>query len=278
MQLQQQATSSPLLVLENQQHRRALGRDAIVEEAKSYGLSEAAFSSFLRQLEINEPSNVKLDSRSYLAAARSRLANDPVGVKAVDELVYIVDRAHELGFADRLVVDPTLARGLDYYTGPIFEAKAHVEKFGSHLSFAGGGRYDDLIGLYGGQPQGAVGFSFGVERLIDLLKEQSIREIDIKRPVLIAPLGVHCVSAACSLAMDLRCAGIAARVSLGAHAPGKHLQYAEALHVDQVVFVGESEIKEQIFACKQLSTRKELAVARAALGEHLREAGVLTLD
>ncbi len=254
-----------------------IGREAMVTEAKNYGLEEASFIGFIEQLGIGNAAAGPSDNLAYLQRTEARLAEDAEGKKAASELRYIVERAEELGFADRLTVDPTLARGLDYYTGPIFEAKAHVEKFGTVLSFAGGGRYDDLIGLYGGQAQGAVGFSFGVERLIDLLKEQVAGQLQTARPVLVAPLGSGRIADAERVAMVLRQAGIATRMSLGATAPGKHLQYAESVNVDHVIFVGEDEVKQGKYPCKQLSTRSEHRLGLEELAAHLRTVGVLTL-
>ena len=251
-----------------------IGLDAIVTEAENYGIPKDAFVAFTGLLGIKagaEPGQ-KLDSRAYLDEAQQRLAGDDSGAKAVAELRYIVERAEELGFAQRLIVDPTLARGLDYYTGPIFEAKAHVAKFGTTLSFAGGGRYDDLIGLYGGQPQGAVGFSFGVERLIELLKEQLSEQLGSMRPVLVAPVGLGRIADAERVATALRQAGVPVRVSVGATAPGKHLQYAEATHLDWVVFVGENEAKEGRFPLKRLSTREEHKLTPDELVSHLKAA------
>lgn len=249
-----------------------IGYAAIVKEAEGYGIAPDAFTAFIDQLGLKadaapgaaaEPGGAarpsgaaQFDNLAYLAQVDATLAGDAEGQKAAAELRHIVERATELGFADRLRIDPTLARGLDYYTGPIFEAKAFVERHGTTLSFAGGGRYDDLIALYGGQPQGAVGFSFGVERLIDLLKEQVAGEAGLLRPVLVAPIGVQ-AAAAERVATELRHKGIPARLSLGATQPGKHLQYAEACHIDWVIFVGDNEAKEGIFPLKQLSSRTE---------------------
>jgi histidyl-tRNA synthetase len=251
-----------------------IGRAAMIEEAKNYGLDETAFVAFISQLGITAETAEPLDNLAYLQRTEALLSDDADGKKAASELRYIVERAAELGFADRLTVDPTLARGLDYYTGPIFEAKARVEKFGTTLSFAGGGRYDDLIGLYGGQAQGAVGFSFGVERLIDLLKEQVAQSLQTARPVLVAPLGAGRIADAERVAMALRQAGIATRISLGSTAPGKHLQYAESSSLDFVIFVGEDEVKQGIYPCKQLSNRSEQKLSLPDLIEFLRQSGV----
>jgi len=239
-----------------------IGRAAVVKEAvEIYGIPLAPFIALLDQLAGAR------DGMSYLAQTEARLAADEDGVTGVRELRHVWTRAQELGFAARLRIDPTLARGLDYYTGPIFEAKARIGE--RLMSFAGGGRYDDLIGLYGGQPQGAVGFSFGVERLIDLLKERGTVFAG-ERPLLVAPIGTDRGGDASRVAMVLRQAGIAVRLSLNATAPSKHLQYAEAVGIDRVVFVGEQEVKEGRYPLKILSLRSEERLDLAGLIVRLR--------
>jgi histidyl-tRNA synthetase len=252
-----------------------IGRDAMITEAEGYGIGRASFEAFIAQLGLGEGSGRVTDNLAYLAQAEANLGGDPEGKKAVDELRYIVQRAGELDFAERLHIDPTLARGLDYYTGPIFEAKARVEKFGTTLSFAGGGRYDDLIALYGGAAQGAVGFSFGVERLIDLLKEQAAGGAALLRPALVAPVGAGRSGDAERLATALRQSGIPVRLSLSATSPGKHLQYAEACGIEWVIFVGEDEVKAGLYPLRALSTRTETRLPLAELVAKLREAGVV---
>jgi histidyl-tRNA synthetase len=249
-----------------------IGRDGVLAEADGYGIERPAFVAFLDLLGLSAdalPSD--FDSRRYLAATAAKMADDAQAQEALKVLSHIFSRASELGFAERLVVDPTLARGLDYYTGTIFEAKASVE---GHLqSFAGGGRYDDLIGLYGGMAQGAVGFSFGVERLISLLQAQTAAIAGLlPRPVLVAPIGPDQGAAAERVAMALRQAGIAARLSLGATAPAKHLQYAEAAQTEYVIFVGENEVAAGRYPLRQLSTRSESKLTIDELVAALRPA------
>src|SRR5215471_18374540 len=136
-----------------------IGKDGMREEFLRYGLSVEQFDRFYTTIVVET-----------IDDAAARLEGDDAGKKGVAELREIFDKAARLGFADRLKFDWSLVRGLDYYTGPIFELQAKSEAgFGS---FGGGGRYDDLVGLYGGQPQGAVGLSFGIERLIGLLSER----------------------------------------------------------------------------------------------------------
>ena len=231
-----------------------IGRDGVIEEAVRYGISKDSFVNFLNLLGISGDRTLQLDNQTYLQHASSVLGEDEQGRKGLEELQSILQHADALGFANRLRLDPTLARGLDYYTGPIFEARAG---FGQGLlSFAGGGRYDDLVGLYGGQSQGAVGFSFGVERLIELVKEQSVLQAT-PPPALVAPLHENQRIPAQQLGMQLRQAGVATRLSVHAAGPGKHIQYAESTGIAWVIFVGEQEAKENRFAAKHLPTRTE---------------------
>ena len=164
------------------------------------------------------------------------------------ELREIFDKAGRLGFAQHLHFDWTLVRGLDYYTGPIFEAQAKTESgFGS---FGGGGRYDDLVGLYGGQPQGAVGLSFGAERLIGLLEERGLGKDGGARAVLVAPLNGE-IEAAQRLALQLRRGGVASRVVPNLKDRGAVFKYSTATGLDRVILVGPDEAKAGVYGLRQ---------------------------
>lgn len=253
-----------------------VGEAGARQEAERYGLDGEQFAAFLAQLGIGQ--GRRLWGRDYLLQARDLLSADEAGRRGVEELLYILEATEALGLGDRLVIDPTLARGLDYYTGPIFEARARMG--GTLLSFAGGGRYDDLIALYGGSPQGAVGFSFGVERLIDLLREQGRGLQQRPAPVLVAPVGSGRLADAERVAMALRQAGVAVRLGVGTGAaggkalsPGRHLQYAEACGIDWVVFVGDREVAEGRYPLRQLSARTEQSLSLAELTARLAARG-----
>src|SRR5262249_22912732 len=118
--------------------------------------------------------------------------------------------------------------------GPIFEAHAAVE--GAMGTFAAGGRYDDLVGLYGGQPQGAVGLSFGVERLIGLISERGGAVDAATPPVLVAPTDEARFEAAERLALALRRAGVATRL-LPASKRDKIFKYSTATGLPQLILV-----------------------------------------
>jgi histidyl-tRNA synthetase len=210
-----------------------IGKDGVREEFIKYGLTEKQFEEFF--------ATVVVDT---LEDAAARVASDEKGREGVDELKEIFGKAEKLGFAAQLKFDWTLVRGLDYYTGPIFEAQAKSEAgFGS---FAGGGRYDDLIGLYGGQAQGAVGLSFGVERLIGLLTERGERggkAAEGQKPLLLAAYGPDQVEQAQRLARDLRQRGISVRF-LGAQKRDKVFRYSTTSELPKVVIVQETDVAE----------------------------------
>jgi histidyl-tRNA synthetase len=213
-----------------------IGKDGVKEEFVKYGLTEAQFESFF--------ATVVVDT---LEEAAARVSGDEAGGKGVAELQEIFAKAARLGFADKLKFDWTLVRGLDYYTGPIFEAQAQSEAgFGS---FGGGGRYDDLIGLYGGQAQGAVGLSFGVERLIGLLEERGGKAAEGDKPLLVAALGPEFVEAAQKLAQELRARGVMVRF-LGAQKKDKVFKYSTQSDLPRVVLVGEQEVKDGLYGLR----------------------------
>lgn len=214
-----------------------IGKDGMKEEFGRYGLSDAQFDAFYNVIVVES-----------LDEVAGRVAGDEQGQKGVAELREIFAKAERLGFADKLKFDWTLVRGLDYYTGPVFEAQAKTTSgFGS---FAGGGRYDDSVGLYGGQPQGAVGLSFGLERLIGLIEERGGAKDALEPPLLVAPLDDAQFEAAERLALALRRAGIATRL-LPATKREKVFKYSTAAGLPRIVLVGAEEAASGMFALRQ---------------------------
>jgi histidyl-tRNA synthetase len=213
-----------------------IGKDGMKEEFSRYGMTDAQFDAFYNVIVVES-----------LDEVAGRVAGDEQGEKGVAELREIFGKAERLGFADKLKFDWTLVRGLDYYTGPVFEAQAKTTSgFGS---FAGGGRYDDLVGLYGGQPQGAVGLSFGLERLIGLIEERGGAKDALEPPLLVAPLDDAQFEAAERLALALRRAGISTRL-LPATKREKVFKYSTAAGLPRIVLVGAEEAASGTFALR----------------------------
>jgi histidyl-tRNA synthetase len=228
-----------------------IGKDGVRDEFVNYGLTVEHFEKFFATIVVDT-----------LDQAAERVASDEKGRQGVDELREIFAKAERLGFADKLTFDWSLARGLDYYTGPIFEAHAAVE--GAMGTFAAGGRYDDLIGLYGGQPQGAVGLSFGVERLIGLMEARGGMKESVPRPLLIAALDAAQVDVAEKLSLALRRAGVPVRF-LGAQKKDKLFKYSTAAGLMQLIVVGEEEAKSGVYALRDGATRQERKLDEAGL-------------
>lgn len=228
-----------------------IGKDGVRDEFVNYGLTVEHFEKFFATIVVDT-----------LDQAAERVASDEKGRQGVDELREIFAKASRLGFADKLTFDWSLARGLDYYTGPIFEAHAAVE--GAMGTFAAGGRYDDLIGLYGGQAQGAVGLSFGVERLIGLMEARGGMKESAPRPLLIAALDAAQVDVAEKLSLALRRAGVPVRF-LGAQKKDKVFKYSTAAGLLKLVLVGEEEAKSGVYALRDGATRQEQKLDEAAL-------------
>lgn len=228
-----------------------VGKDGMQEEFLRYGLTAEQFEAFYRTIVVDT-----------LDEAAARVAGDEVGAQGIAELRELFEKAGRLGFGDKVAFDWTLVRGLDYYTGPIFELQAKIDE--AFLSFGGGGRYDDLVALYGGQPQGAVGFSFGAERLIGLLEQRGLGKEGGARAVLVAALDGQ-LEAAQRLALQLRAAGVAVRVIPGLKDRGAVFKYSTATGLDRVILVGAEEAQRGVYglrrtgATEQRGSAEELA-------------------
>ena len=154
-------------------------------------------------------------------------------------------------------LDPTLARGLNYYTGTIFEAKAPAAvKMGS---IGGGGRYDDLTGLFGVPHIPGVGISFGVDRIYDVLEELQLfpENINVSTQVLFFNLGEMESKTAFELMQQLRNKGVRCELYHENSKFDKQFKYAEKKNIPYVVIIGEKEVKEQICNIKNLKTGKQ---------------------
>ncbi len=174
---------------------------------------------------------------------------------------------------DQAQIDPAIVRGLEYYTGAVFEAElltevkdehGHIVRFGS---VGGGGRYDDLVSRFKGQPIPATGFSIGVSRLAAALAmAQGAREAD--GPVVVLPFDAEGMADCFAIAADLRAAGIAAEVYLGGSGPKAQLKYADKRNAPAAVILGGDERAAGAVTVKDL----KLGLALSALAESDREA------
>ncbi|HMA34669.1 MAG TPA: histidine--tRNA ligase [Chloroflexia bacterium] len=209
------------------------------------------------------------DNLAMLASLERRLAGDPQALEGVRELREIVEYLGVLTpSADRIRVDPTLARGLDYYTGPVWEINVEEPKIGS---LGGGGRYDKLVGMFSGRDLPTTGSSIGLERIIDVMESLGlVQATGGVSQVLVAPITPAVLPAALALLAEIRRAGIPAEIYLTpGDKLGKQLQYADRLGIPLAVIVGPDELARDEVVVKDLRTQAQQTRPRAGLAPAL---------
>ena len=159
-----------------------------------------------------------------------------------------------MNLKSKIEFDPSLARGLDYYTGPIFEVFAE-KGIGS---IAGGGRYDKMIGLFSGKEIQATGISFGIERILEVMKERKMIEIKkSKIKVFVASVNEKLKEKVLDIVQKLRKSSIPTDYDLRSRSLSKQLSYANSLGIPNVVIVGEKELENKCVKLRKMSSGKE---------------------
>ena len=240
-----------------------IGIENVNAELREKGLSEEAIAALNPILAISG----SLDER--LAALDKVLAASETGRKGVEELRTVVDGTMALGLRAELELDVSLARGLNYYTGTIIEVKARDVQIGS---ITGGGRYDNLTGVFGMPGLSGVGISFGADRIYDVLNALNLYPAEAETSTRVIFLNLGDTEAAASLraAMQLRAAGVAAEVYPDAAKMKKQMGYADALHIPFVAIIGEEELNEGTVTLKNMATGEQQRVAPEALADILK--------
>ena len=235
-----------------------IGRDGVVRELTDAGLSLAAAD---RVLDLTATEG---EPPAVLAHLRREVGNDPEAASALDDLDQLFAALPDFGVpAESYRLDPSLARGLDYYTGPVYEAKVTVPKVGS---VAGAGRYDGLIGTFLGRPVPATGISLGLERIVEVILEHGLMPV----PGSVAEVAIigfpDTIGAAARLATDLRASGVRVDLSLQAQkSVGDQLKQAGRKRLPLAVIVGATEIAEGRIALKDLRANDQITLPLADL-------------
>jgi histidyl-tRNA synthetase len=198
---------------------------------------------------------------------RAAVGRSQIGAEGVDELEQIAGLLEAQGYGpDRIVIDPSVVRGLGYYTGPVFEAeltfeildeKGRPRQFGS---VAGGGRYDDLVKRFTGQEVPATGVSIGVDRLLAALREKGRMGSAAAGPVVVTVMDRDCMADYQAMASDLRNAGIRAEVYLGNPKNfGNQLKYADKRNAPVAIIQGGDERDKGVVQIKDLILGAKIA-------------------
>ncbi|MFZ1783959.1 MAG: histidine--tRNA ligase [Ferruginibacter sp.] len=221
-----------------------IGMEKVTEELQQRGLDREQITIIESYLNINGSNEEKL------AQIRSLIGSMETGKAGIDEVEFLFSQTKNTN----LSIDFTLARGLNYYTGIIFEVKAPEEvKMGS---IGGGGRYDDLTGLFGVPGIPGVGISFGVDRIYDVLEEMNLfpTDLQVSTRALFFNMGQAESTFAFGVMQELRASGVASELYHEAVKINKQFSYAEKKNIPFVVIIGEKEIAEKNGAVKNLAT------------------------
>jgi histidyl-tRNA synthetase len=239
-----------------------IGADGVKGEMLDGGIDGAAADAILETIAITGSSSEILFDLSR------RLQSDANAEGALAEMTELFQLLAQMGVPpDKAVLDLTLARGLDYYTGPVFEAKVTEPKVGS---VAGGGRYEGLIGSFGSRPVSATGVSLGLERIIEVVREHETLPIPTAVAQVFVPVVDRNLGIAAELTHELRVAGIKSDLSLlEGKSLGEQLKYAGRRGIGLAAIVGPDEAARGAVAIKDLVSGDQVEIERAELIERM---------
>ena len=227
-----------------------IGLDNVNGELAEKGLSQEAINTLKPLLTLSGSNEEKLET------LKSLLANSQTGVKGIEELVFVLDRVAALNLKSTVELDVSLARGLNYYTGTILEVKALDVEMGS---ISGGGRYDNLTGVFGMDGLSGVGISFGADRIFDVLNSLDLYPADTiaTTKVIFINFGEKEAQTCLSHMAQLRAAGISCELFPESAKMKKQMNYANAKGIPFVAMVGESEMESGTIAVKDMTTGEQ---------------------
>ena len=230
-----------------------IGIDNVNAELRERGLSEETITTLQPILAIDGTISERLEQLESL------LATSEIGALGVKELREVVAGVEALGLRATLDLDVSLARGLNYYTGTIIEVKAQDVQIGS---ITGGGRYDNLTGVFGLTGVSGVGISFGADRIYDVLNTLDLYPEEAKDATQVMFTNFGAAEAAVSMKMlkELRNAGVRAEIYPDASKMKKQMGYADALAIPFVAIVGETEMAQNKMMLKNMTTGEQALV------------------
>lgn len=230
-----------------------IGKEGVLKELREKGLDAESLEK------IEEIIDLKLSSNNYYQALKTLATGNNLPQEGFEEMDRIMNACNQLNIST-IEFDATLARGLNYYTGSIFE----VTHPAFNSSICGGGRYDDLTGVFGLKDVSGVGVSFGADRIYDLLEEQGLfpENLTAMVEVLFMNFGDNEVIRCLELAADLRANGISCEIYPDEAKMKKQFKYAEDKRFPYVAFVGSAELDSGLITLKDQATgeQEELSV------------------
>lgn len=237
-----------------------IGLDKVNEELRTDGISEEAIAKLQPVITLSGSNEEKLE------VMEDFLASSEVGMKGIEELRFILNAASQVDLKNELQLDLTLARGLNYYTGAIFEVKALDTPMGS---ITGGGRYDNLTGIFGMPGISGVGISFGADRIYDVLNTLDLypKEITTDTQLLFINFGEKETCYCLPVVAKARQNGIRTEMFPDAAKMKKQMAYANANAIPYVALAGDDEIQKGVVTLKNMETGEQEQVTPEQLIE-----------
>jgi len=243
-----------------------IGIEKVGEELARAGIGNDTIIKLKPVLQMEAGNNEKIN---YL---RGLLEGLNVGMEGVNEIVEVFDMLKEVKLSSEVELDISLARGLDYYTSTIIEVKSKDVAIGS---VCGGGRYDDLTGVFGMEGLSGVGISFGAERIYDVMLEKDLfpEKIETFTQLLIVNFGKKEQNYCLSIAKELRGQGVQCEIYPEHAKMKKQMQYADKNNIPFVLIVGEEEMKTGKLSLKNMKTGEQISLSKSEINEYLTNVG-----
>ncbi len=238
-----------------------IGLEKVNEELKGKGISEEAIQKLQPILKLSGDNTEKLNRIEQV------ISGSKVGQKGVEEIKTIFAYLKGGNVASNVELDLTLARGLNYYTGAIFEVKANDVEIGS---ITGGGRYDDLTGIFGLPDISGVGISFGADRIYDVMEQLGLfpKDQSVSTQVMFVNFGKKEEGYCLPLLNSLRKAGISSEIYPSDEKMKKQMNYANRKGVKYVILVGESEIADGTVTLRNMESGEQIKIEANRLTEY----------
>lgn len=231
-----------------------IGLDAVNAELEKEGLLKTSIEKLQPIIQLSGSNDEKLNTIAEV------LANSEIGLKGVEEVRFILNTLKQIELKNEIQLDLTLARGLNYYTGAIFEVKALDVEIGS---ITGGGRYDNLTGIFGMPNLSGVGFSFGADRIYDVLNTLDLypKESISNTQLLFINFGEKETNYVLPFVTKARQANIRTELFPDSVKMKKQMAYANAKHIPFVVLAGDNEIEQGKVTLKNMTTGEQILVS-----------------
>ena len=231
-----------------------IGLDAVNAELEKEGLLKTSIEKLQPIIQLSGSNDEKLNTIAEV------LANSEIGLKGVEEVRFILNTLKQIELKNEIQLDLTLARGMNYYTGAIFEVKALDVEIGS---ITGGGRYDNLTGIFGMPNLSGVGFSFGADRIYDVLNALDLypKESISNTQLLFINFGEKETNYVLPFVTKARQANIRTELFPDSVKMKKQMAYANAKHIPFVVLAGDNEIEQGKVTLKNMITGEQILVS-----------------